>query len=44
MKEKQMTMYDILEEPIKKSSTDVNKAVEKKLYIESRIRVHIVRR
>lgn len=45
MKEqKQMTMYDILEEPKKKPFTDVNEAVDKKKYIESRVRVHIVRR
>jgi len=32
MKEqKQMTMYDILEQPIKKPSTDVNKTIDKKL-------------
>ena len=29
--QKQMTMYDILEQPIKKPSTDVNKTVDKKL-------------
>ncbi|MFJ8517709.1 hypothetical protein [Lysinibacillus xylanilyticus] len=44
MKEqKQMTMYDFMEQPIKKP-TDVNKIVDKKGYIESRVRVYIVRR
>jgi len=42
--QKQMNMYDFLEQPIKKPSIDVNKAVDKKKYIESRIRVYIVRR
>ncbi|MGE8000791.1 hypothetical protein ACQKOF_19380 [Lysinibacillus sp. NPDC093190] len=43
--QKQITMYDFIEQPIKKSSTDVNKAVDKKNpVIESRIRVCIVRR
>ncbi len=45
MKEqKQMSMYDILEEPMKKTSTTVSKTVDKKGYIESRVRVYIVRR
>lgn len=47
--QKQMTMYDLIEQPIKQSSTDVNKAVDKKnlitpRIIESRVRVYIVRR
>jgi hypothetical protein len=29
--QKQMTMYDILEQPIKQPSTDVNEIVDKKL-------------
>lgn len=42
---KQMTMYDFLEPPIKKTSTGVNETVDKKnLVIESRIRVCIVNR
>lgn len=44
----QITIFDLLnhyeEMQIRKSSTDVNKAVDKKGYIESRVRVHIVRR
>ncbi|MEY9975702.1 hypothetical protein [Lysinibacillus sp. RC79] len=46
MKEqKQMTMYDFIEQPIKKPSTVVNKTVDKEnAVIESRIRVCIVRR
>ena len=41
---KQMTMFDFIEQPIKKTSTDVNKTVDKKnAVIESRIRVYIVR-
>ncbi|SKB36901.1 hypothetical protein SAMN06295926_10210 [Lysinibacillus sp. AC-3] len=43
--QKQMTMDEFLEQPIKQPSTDVNKAVDKKNpVIESRIRVCIVRR
>lgn len=47
--QKQMTMNDFLEQPIKQPSTDVNKAVDKKnvitpRIIESRVRVYIVRR
>ena len=43
--QKQITMYDFIEQPIKKPSADVNKTVDKKnAVIESRIRVYIVRR
>lgn len=42
--QKQMTMNGFLEQPIKQPSTDVNKAIDKKKYKESRVRVYIVRR
>ncbi|QQP13071.1 hypothetical protein FJQ98_03070 [Lysinibacillus agricola] len=45
MKEqKQITMYDFIEQPIKKLSTDVNKAVDKKNVIVPRVVGYIVRR
>ncbi|MGE7687896.1 hypothetical protein ACQKMI_01665 [Lysinibacillus sp. NPDC097214] len=45
MKEqKQITMYDFIEQPIKKPSTDVNKAIDNKSVIVPRVVGYIVRR
>ena len=45
MKEqKQITMYDFIEQQIKKPSTDVNKAVDGKNVITPRVIGYIVRR
>lgn len=43
---KQLSIFDILEQPKEKESTNVNKPVDndKKMYIEPRMRVYIVRR
>lgn len=42
--QKQMTMYDFLEQPIKKPSTGVNKAVDKEKPKGPRVIGYIVRR
>ncbi|MDP1394744.1 hypothetical protein Q8G28_15270 [Lysinibacillus capsici] len=39
---KQLSIFDILEQPKKKASTNVNKPVDKKMYIEPRMRVYVV--
>ncbi|WP_369354257.1 hypothetical protein [Lysinibacillus capsici] len=41
---KQLIIFDILKQPKKKPSTNVNKPVDKKMYIEPRMRVCIVRK
>jgi len=44
----QLTIFDLLDQyeemQIRKSSSTVNKTVDKKKYVEYRVRVHIVQR